>query len=153
MNTSTRGSIAIPLSLILFGIALAVAGFVAVQLLHKDINPLTLQKRLRSTPSPTVTYDYLSPQLTIDPAFSAQEEELKKNLVSPLRQYYATRTERLGNISIEQIHSDKHTSRVTFDLMLGGANKTISFYYDQVEDHNKLIFPQWNPGMLDNTTE
>jgi len=137
-----EGAILLPVAIVVFIISLSLAGWVTFRLWQNNFQLPFIQKVALATPTPTITNDFLSAKLILDNTLESKRQELTKKLLLPMRQYYATRPEHLGNITVEKIDDNKHSARVTFDLIKDSGSKTVSFYYDG---------DKWDPGMLDNT--
>lgn len=134
----SAGSALLGVSLVIFGLCLALAGFVWYQ--GNAATP--------SAASPTPTgaaagaSDVLSPAIEIDKSLTDQTETIQDNLVVPLRQYYATKDEPLTRIVISPHDDEKYSSVVSLTLRTAeNTDRTISFLYD---------FSNWTPGHLAN---
>ena len=139
MSTTSRGSILLGFSLVIFFLSLAAAGsvwYLKQRPVPADHSP---------TPAGTTAANeehVLNPTVVIDAAVADQRGAIESNLVSRLRQHYATQEDRLTTIAVAAADDEKYPARVTLTIV-SPANKerTASFLYD---------FTPWTPSMLDN---
>lgn len=156
-HPSEAGSIWISLSLLVLLAAIVAVGGVGWLLWNDaDGSPEQLQQLLTShqlppAPVETTTPDPLRPTVIISPALKEDTAQLETKLISPLRAYYATKSERLGTITVDQATSDEHTAQVTFELISGGNATQHTFYYDRQGPDKNGNYPTWEPSLLDKT--
>lgn len=154
---SQRGSMLLSLSLLVFVVAV-LACVVVGWLLWQDAGQswpawqqLVLHRSRPVSVSPTPTVDALRPSVTIDSALKNQAQELEDQLVTPLREYYATKSERLGTIAIMPSDKPNHSTKVSYQLMSGQDQAQTTFYYDRSGEDKQGPFPTWSPSLLDIT--
>lgn len=135
------GTILLGVSLIVFICSMAVAAVIWWQLRGQQL----VAGLTTSSPLPAEQTDVLSPAVTVDPKLEGERANLQTNLVEPLRNYYATKRERLTTITIEALPEDEEKSyraKVWLNtLSPTGEEQRLSFPYD---------LSPWNPSMLDN---
>lgn len=139
-----RGSLLLNVSLAIFIIALAAAGYVWYQLRESQTSGRQEAPPTSSSPQTSHT-DVLSPKIDIDLQLADQTDIVNANLIDPLRQYYATQDKQLKRIAVTAIEDDAYPASIT--LLVGGStlgDEEISFLYD---------LTRWTPSMLDNQRE
>ena len=141
MNNQTKkqtGSIILSFALIIFIISLALAGYVFY---NRQI--VVYFSADQSTATADITpddNDPLNPKITIDPALADQSDTIRANIIEPMRQYYATRPQRLNSISVT--NSTDSSLQVTVILTEDNNSNTISFESDG---------SQWTPTLLEDS--
>lgn len=137
-----NGSILLFLSVIIFSGALAAAA-ITWYFTNKSIPASSPQESPMPAEQTETPIDFLSPQTEIDADLNDNKDTLQKNLITPLRLYYATQNERLTTIKVQSNDDEKYRIRVSLTLVkdLSQAERTITFLYD---------LSPWNPSQLDN---
>jgi zinc transport system permease protein len=136
--TYSAGSALLGISLVVFSISLALAGFIWYQ----DTSPVSLDPTAIPTSSAADAVDVLSPQITIDETLAEETATIQTNLITPIRQYYATQDERLAAIAIVPHDDETYPALVSLTLVAPEKEpRTISFLYD---------LSHWKPSHLDN---
>lgn len=135
---NSAGSTLLGVSIVVFTISLALAGFIWYQGRTIAVTP--------ATPTPTGVAagasDVLSPSITINPSLLEKAATIQTNLITPVRQHYATRDERLAALTIVPHNDAKYPTKVSLTLIApDGVSHTISFLYD---------LSHWTPSHLDN---
>jgi hypothetical protein len=134
----SRGSILLSLSLVIFIGSLLAAGTVMYLVRsQRSGTPAVL-------PSTDTVDDVLTPAVTLDPAFESERGNVQTNLIGPLREYYATREERLAEVTVAKPldEGSSHPARVSLQILSpNGEARMVSFGYD---------LSPWTPSMLDN---
>lgn len=153
---SQRGGIFLSLAVVIFLLSLLAAAamlFILWQDAGRSTTALlALVRGETAAPSPTPsTLDPLVPSLLLADELINDRADLEKQLWMPLRAYYATRAERLGNITVAPADTPKHTTRVTIQLSTPEDSTEHSFYYDRSGKNRDGSYPKWEPGMLDDT--
>lgn len=146
------------MAIIVFLLSLVAAGG-ALFVLWQDVDhsPVALQKLLlrqplpTTSPTPTATVDPLVPALVLGNGMASDRAELETQLWMPLRRYFATQPERLGDIEVTDATADKHTARVTLQVTKNNESTEQFFFYDRSGKDKDGPFPKWVPGMLDDT--
>ncbi|MEX1997952.1 MAG: hypothetical protein WEA04_04770 [Candidatus Andersenbacteria bacterium] len=160
-SASTQtGSVLVSVATLIFIVAVGACAGVGWLLWHDSGGSwATMNTWLRhgqADPLPVLTpslppNDILQPQLTVHPSLVSQTPEFEKKLLAPLRAYYATKTERLGNISVAPADNPTHQTRVTYELMTPDGHQVLTFFYDRAGTDHTGPYPSWEPGLLDNT--
>ncbi len=139
-TTHETGSVLLVLSVIIFLASLTAAAgtwYYVNQPLAPTIEPTT-----SSVPSPTTAANVLNPHIQLDPAVTADEATLQKNLITPLRQHYATQDEHLVTIAVRPHDDETYPTEVSLTLVDAERNeRTVLFLYD---------LSVWNPKLLNN---
>jgi hypothetical protein len=137
-SNSEKGSILLSLSLLIFCLALAAVG-IAWFLSH---DPLPASTREEPQSSVSADRDVLSPLVNIESELASEEEKIQTNLVTRLRQHYATQNDRLTTIDVAAHDDEKYPARVTLTIVSPEATeREVSFLYD---------LTPWTASMLDN---
>ena len=146
------------LAVIIFVLSTAAASGVLFVLWQDSGRSVTaLQQTLQGNPgvrhstAPTNARDPLQPVLILTDDLTDQREELEKQLRTPLRRYYATKTEQLGDIRVQRADDDKHTASVTLTVTDGATMNEYTFFYDRTGKDREGPYPTWEPSLLDNT--
>lgn len=147
MTKQPEGSIAMSLAVIIFLAALAAAAFVTWRLKG---TPWQMRAAVLLPPPSPSSNDLLELQVSINPELEQYRPQLIAKLVTPMRQYYATKAERLGNISIEPSDVGKYAAKVSVAITADSGAQNRSFYFGSVKD-NKTDFIPWDPGFFDRT--
>ena len=158
MTNPQQGSILLNISIIIFLISATSAGYVAWQLRHTNssILPDYITSQLaqpedpQTIEDPTQQQNTLMPNITIDSSLTNHRSNLEKQLISPLRLYYATREQRLQAINIDPTEKENFLALVTLTLIKENTPENIEFLYVDTQDE-KTDFPAWEPSMFDNT--
>lgn len=131
------GSLILSLSIIFFLVSLTLAGYIFYR--HWIIAySASHQSTVTTTTSPD--NDPLNPEITIDPVLSDQSDTIHTNIIEPMRQYFATRTQHLKSISIT--NSSESLFQVTITLTDKENVNSISFESDG---------SQWTPTLLEDS--
>lgn len=144
-----RGSILLSVSVIIFLISLTAAGGAWYVRQSRQLTDTALPSL---APAPDSLTAVLDPTVTVDRELESERANLHKNLITPLRQYYATKDERLAAIHVaplpvedeDEVEDTDNTERARVSLRVippEGEEQTISFRYD---------LTPWTPSMLDN---
>lgn len=161
-RTTAAGGIGLTLLVGTFIVALIAALSVAF-LLWRDagysFTALSHVLRYRTlpatTPSPNLTADLLAPTFTVDPALGSDYAELERQLFAPMRQYYATKAERLSAVVVTPAPAGEsetaHTTRVVYTVYTATGAEERTFYYDRTGEGGAGSFPRWEPSLLDVT--
>ncbi len=158
-TSPAHGGIILSLAVTIFIISAGLMS-VVVTMLWRDTGslPATLAG-LRSgsapapllSPSPTATSRLESP-LRLHPELASEQAAFEQRLRAPLRSYYATKPERLGEITVSPTEDEEHSTSVSYSLTTPeGETRTHTFYYDRTGKNRDGNYPTWEPGMLDNT--
>lgn len=151
-KSSQRGSILLTVSLLLFLVSATAAGYVALKTnenLSRAIAPAFLvAATVAPSINPSASTDPLLPPLSLESPLEQKREEMTQQLFEPLRQYYATKTERLKSVSVS-VAKKPHFAEVTYVLSAVSATETHTFFYDLEKKTGRL--PVWNLSLLDNT--
>ncbi|MAF81015.1 hypothetical protein CL628_03300 [bacterium] len=94
---------------------------------------------------------FLLPEFQISDDLSEDRAELETKLFIPLRNHYATRDERLGDVSISLTEDEEHTAKVTMTLVTSGGERTLEFFFDREGEEQDEDWPTWTLSNLDNT--
>lgn len=141
MNGQTMkqtGSIILSFALIIFIISLALAGYVLYR--RQIVVYFSSHQPTATADIPPDNNDPLSPKITIDPTLADQSDIIHSNIIEPMRQYYATRSQRLNSISVTS--STESSFQVTVTLTEDNDSNTISFESDG---------SQWTPTLLEDS--
>ncbi len=152
------GGMVLTVAIIVFLLSLAAAGG-ALFVLWQDVDQssMALQQLLRrrplptTSPTPTATVDPLIPALILDSGMAGDRAELETQLWMPLRRYFATQPEQLGDIYVTDATADTHTARVTLHVTNNNETTEQFFFYDRSGKDKDGPYPKWVPGMLDDT--
>lgn len=151
-----RGSVLLTMAVVLFLGAAAITGWVGWRMVRQTGSwgvaiSAWRGERVPVNESPVAAGpDVLNPEFSVAPGVDVSQVELEKRLLAPMRAYYATRTERLGDITVE-LAEGKHSLRVSFELESSGTTTPHVFFYDPVETDNGQEYPMWEPSLLDVT--
>lgn len=153
---NNSGSIFLYLSLTVFFVSLAAAGFVAWRLssetwfsLFSSQSANQAELTTSDAPSePILAADPLMPDINIAPSLIGQEATLNRQLITPLRLYYATRTDHLKSITVEPSTNNEYAALVTLQLATNNNAASVIFLYGSSQDE-EIDFPAWEPGLLD----
>lgn len=142
--------------LVLMLAAVAGAGFAYWKWQGKSLDNLIPFSPVSTvTPSPTEPTEtpgaHLEPTVTISQDFARDLAELEKQLVKPLRQYYATREETLVAITVEPSDDEAHDTTVTVTLQQDEETEIHRFFYDRSGKKRTGEFPTWDPSFFDRT--
>jgi hypothetical protein len=156
----SRGFISIlSLAFILLALSLPVAGWITWQLYQQNLLPAwkwnsTSQLEPTELPQPSSNLG-LEPIIDLAPNLDVPTNIIQQNLISPMRAYYATKSDQLRSIKVTKVPSDlNHDLSVTITLTNQSSDsRSLSFFYDQSrdEDGNQTGFPTWSPSLFDNT--
>ncbi len=125
-------------SFLIFCLALAAVG-IAWFLSHRPDPASTLEQPQSSV---SADRDVLSPTVNVDSELASEEEKIQTNLVTRLRQHYATQNDRLATIDVAAHDDEKYPARVTLIIVSPEATeREVSFLYD---------LTPWTVSMLDN---
>ncbi|MDP3997678.1 MAG: hypothetical protein U1C49_00490 [Candidatus Andersenbacteria bacterium] len=145
---SNTGGIVTALVLLVFITSLATAGFITFRLWRSNQLLPSTQPIEPSAPAVN-TNDPLSPQFTIDPSLEKYRGQINEKLWQPLRDYYATRDQRLTSLTVTSSPDEEHQIESNLKLTnTDGSVQDITFFYDPDENSN---LPDWTPSLLDKT--
>lgn len=138
--SNNQGSLLLFVSSIIFIGCLAAAGFTWYYL-HQSapISPA-------SSPTPVNggSESVLHPLVEIDPLLTDDQAIIQKNLITPLRQHYATREERLVAVRVAPHDDETYPIEVVLTLRYDATEEKVSFLYD---------LSPWNPSLLEQHSE
>lgn len=151
------GGLVLTVAIIVFLLSLVAFGG-ALFVLWQDVDhsptalqQLLLRRPLPTNPTPTATVDPLVPALVLGDGVASDRAELETQLWMPLRRYFATQPEQLGDIHVTDATTDTHTARVTLQVTKNNESTEQFFFYDRSGKDKDGPFPKWVPGMLDDT--
>lgn len=147
-HNTQQGSILLTLTLLMFAVSLSLALWISYRLWSAN-NPDKMYTEQLSTTDPAPEESApvsLEPALRLEDELATSRDDLLRQLVLPLRQYYATRPERLDSISIAAA-DEPYFATVTLNVATEGTQTEQSFNYGSVEQGKKQL-PKWEPGML-----
>jgi len=154
MTTQAQsGFILLRLAGLLFIIGLIAAGVTTYRLWGApSVDELvsTHPTPIAETPS-EIDGSFLLPEFQVSADLSADRAELETKLFIPLRNHYATRDERLGNVSIALSEDEEHTAEVTMTLVTDEDERTLKFFFDKDGEEQDQEWPDWTLSNLDNT--
>jgi len=149
-----RGAI-FALALIVFIICLLLAGILRLLLWSQENNqalPLIGSNvRQENTADNSATDDLLTSQFVVGNGLRAEQAILTKKLFEPMRQYYATNSDRLGDAAVTKSDDEEHSATVIFTLETDAGPVEQVFFYDREGEEKSGDWQTWEPGMLDNT--
>jgi len=152
---TTSGFLLLRLAVLIFVIGLLAAGVATIRLFGApQVENLVGTHPTPLTEKPAdVDNSILLPGFVVDESLKDDQSELEQQLYAPLRSYYATRDERLGEVRITTSEDEEHTTEVVMTLIsaeeTGGTR--IEFFYDRAGDDRTGGYPLWTPSHLDNT--
>lgn len=151
-----RGGIALTLALIIFIISALAAGGVLFLLWQDSGRSWTnLQQVLKGgTPVPprevpANTNDPLEASLVVASELAGERADFERQLLTPLRSYYATRTERLMRVEVLPADTDDHSTHVTLTVTENGEKREHTFFYDRGGEDLDGPYPKWEVALLD----
>lgn len=137
------------LTLLMFAVSLSLALWISYRLwLANNPDKMYTEQLSKTDPAPTESTPVsLEPTLSIEDELATSRDDLLRQLVLPLRQYYATRPERLDSISIVAA-DEPYFATITLNVVTEGNQVEQSFNYGSIEEGKKKQLPRWEPGML-----
>ena len=94
----------------------------------------------------------LAPTFTVGEDLDGDKAQLEEKLFIPLRNFYATKKERLASVSVVSSSDEEHTTKVQM-ILLNEENEeqTLEFFFDREGEERDEDFPTWTLSDLDNT--
>lgn len=148
-STVYQGSIMMSLAVIIFLLSLGAAAFITWQLQGLPWANNLSARALAPVPVASNAIP-LTPGLTIAPELEQYRPQIMSELVDPLRQYYATKTERLGDIAVAVSNVKKYAAKIRIELQTEVGQNTATFYFGAAKD-GAAQFTPWDPSAFDQT--
>ena len=96
--------------------------------------------------------ELLQPQFSVGSGLQQDTAVLTEKLFEPLRQFYATSDDRLGDVVILESKDEEHSAKVEYELeTAAGVATKIFFFYDREGEDRSGDWRGWEPSLLDNT--
>lgn len=148
-SSPASGFLLLRLAVLLLIVAGVAAGFTSWRLWQRSTT-ITEQSTPHVPPLTNDDNSILLPNFTVDPKLAAAEAELTQRLFIPMRNFYATREERLGDVAVTTSTDEEHTTIVTVSLSENGQSRQVTFFFDRQGDDRDGDFRPWSLSDFDN---
>ena len=121
-------------------------GIASPQKLFRNPDPTNIAET-----APTIDTSILSPDFAVSEDLAEHYSELEKKLFIPLRNFYATRDERLRQVNVVAAPDEDHSTEVSVLLMTKDGEEIKTFFFDREGEEQNGEFPEWTLSEFDNT--
>ena len=144
-SAAQRGSVLLPAAVFVFTISLLVAGGALYYTRFRGEAKTVSDETMVGTPLVALEADFVADAFRED-----EQRELRERLYMPLREYYATQSERLVSVAVSPSEDVEHTTEVVVRVQSGDGSRDHVFFYDRTGEERNGEFPVWELSLYDN---